>query len=84
MEEYAEGHRAVVEQVLNLDLYERQSLYDHLVENAREQNKYYKYNFLLRQLFTKIRDDLEGMFKGNYELSDPVCMPGTNPSAADR
>src|SRR5882724_8561722 len=71
MEEYAEGHRAVVEQVLNLDLYERQRLYDHLEENAREENKYYKYNFFYDNCSTKIRDDLEGMFKGNYELSDP-------------
>lgn len=48
--------RAMQEQLLNLQPTERQRLFQLLQENAREENRYYKYDFFYDNCATRIRD----------------------------
>jgi hypothetical protein len=48
--------RTMTEQVLNLNTAERQRLFDLLETNAREENKYYRYEFFYDNCATRIRD----------------------------
>lgn len=54
--EYKFFHRGIIEQVLNLSCAEKEKLQTALNENAREQNKYYKYDFILDNCTTRLRD----------------------------
>lgn len=56
MEEYIEAKRSVQEQVLLLSGDKKVELYNFLIENAREENKYYKYDFFFDNCATRIRD----------------------------
>ncbi len=51
--------RATKEQVLQLNAQQRQFLFDLLEENAREENKYYLYDFFYDNCATRIRDVVE-------------------------
>lgn len=53
---YKEENRSVQEQVINLDSTQVQKLFDFLTINAREENKYYKYDFLYDNCSTRPRD----------------------------
>ncbi|MBT8399344.1 MAG: DUF4105 domain-containing protein, partial [Rhodothermia bacterium] len=48
--------RPAVEQVLDLTHEERERLFDFLQTNAREENRYYRYDFLFDNCSTRIRD----------------------------
>lgn len=50
--------RPAVEQLLDLSLEERELLFDFLQTNAREENRYYRYDFLFDNCSTRIRDAL--------------------------
>ncbi len=50
--------RPAVEQVLDLTLDERELLFGFLQTNAREENRYYRYDFLFDNCSTRIRDAL--------------------------
>ncbi|MBL7804359.1 MAG: DUF4105 domain-containing protein [Saprospiraceae bacterium] len=52
-------HRAMQEQILNLDPAEKQRLFDLLQENALPQNREYKYDFFYDNCATRIRDIVE-------------------------
>ena len=54
--------RAMTEQVLNLSPAQKQRLFDILEENAREENRYYKYDFFYDNCATRIRDIVEKTF----------------------
>ena len=54
--EYRFFHRGIIEQVLNLSCAEQEKLLMALNENAKEQNKYYKYDFILDNCTTRLRD----------------------------
>lgn len=54
--------RSMREQLLNLDAEQRQRLFDLLQENAREENKYYKYDFFYDNCATRIRDIVKETF----------------------
>src|SRR5262249_39815084 len=56
--EYQEGKRIVWEQVLKLTVAEKQAIYDRLLDNEKEQHRYYKYDFLYDNCTTRIRDDI--------------------------
>ncbi len=58
--EYKENGRAVHEQVLKLTPTEKESWYQALIVNMREENKFYLYNFISDNCTTRIKD---GLFK---------------------
>lgn len=57
--EYQDGNRIVWEQVLNLTTAEKQAIFDRLLDNLKEQHRYYKYDFLYDNCTTRIRDDIQ-------------------------
>lgn len=54
--------RAMTEQLLQLDQEQKQRLFNLLQENAREENRYYKYDFFYDNCATRIRDIVEKTF----------------------
>ncbi|HVT86551.1 MAG TPA: DUF4105 domain-containing protein [Chitinophagaceae bacterium] len=56
MLEYEYEGRGVIEQVLDLSCEEKQNLLAALNENAKEENKYYKYDFVYDNCTTRLRD----------------------------
>jgi len=55
-EEYQYYQRGIVEQVLDLSCSEKKKLVSALHENAKEENKYYKYDFIVDNCTTRLRD----------------------------
>src|SRR5678815_12567 len=56
LEEYEYYQRGITEQVLNLSCTERGKLFSALQENAKDANKYYKYDFMVDNCTTRLRD----------------------------
>lgn len=56
IEAYKYEQRGITEQVLNLSCSEKQKLASALHENAKEENKYYKYDFVRDNCTTRLRD----------------------------
>ena len=54
--EYRYYQRGITEQILNLSCEEKQRLSAALQENAKEENKYYQYDFLSDNCTTRLRD----------------------------
>lgn len=59
---YREENRSINEQNLNLTLQQKQTLFEKLTINAREENKYYKYDFLFDNCSTRPRDIILSLF----------------------
>ena len=59
LEEYRYFKRGVTEQAINLSCEQRQRLVDALFENAKEENKYYRYDFNYDNCTTRLRDIVE-------------------------
>ena len=57
--EYQYYKRGVTEQVINLSCEEKQKMVGFLFENAKEENKYYRYDFNYDNCTTRLRDILE-------------------------
>ncbi len=66
--------RAMQEQVLNLDREQKQRLFALLQENAREENRYYKYDFFYDNCATRIRDVVDRTF-GQPIAWDSSALP---------
>lgn len=60
VKEYQYYHRGITEQVLNLTGEEKKAILDTLYNNSKEENKYYKYDFLFNNCTTKLRDIIIG------------------------
>ena len=56
---YIEEQRSVYEQVLNISPTEKQTLFDALVENAKKENRVYRYRHFSDNCSTRVRDQLE-------------------------
>lgn len=56
LEEYKYEGRGITEQVLNLSCAAKEKLMLALKENAKEENKYYKYDFVTDNCTTRLRD----------------------------
>lgn len=54
--QYNYEKRGITEQVLNLNCSEKEKLINALAENAKEENKYYKYDFVYDNCTTRLRD----------------------------
>ncbi|NEW82764.1 MAG: DUF4105 domain-containing protein [Mariniphaga sp.] len=59
MASYREEQRSVYEQVLNISQAEKQSLFDALVENAKKENRVYRYRHFSDNCSTRVRDQFE-------------------------
>lgn len=56
LDEYADPERRVEEQVLDINVEQKKAIQAYLVENAKEENRYYKYDFFFDNCATRIRD----------------------------
>jgi hypothetical protein len=56
VQQYQYDQRGIVEQVISLSCEEKQRLVYALHENAKEENKYYKYDFINDNCTTRLRD----------------------------
>ncbi|KAA6351149.1 hypothetical protein EZS27_001492 [termite gut metagenome] len=65
VEEYRYYNRSVWQQTLNLTAEEKGKLAGFLIENARPENRKYRYNFLYDNCATRPRDKIEECLNGN-------------------
>jgi hypothetical protein len=70
---YQQYNRGITEQVLNLSEQEKLDIYHALIENAKEENKYYQYDFFLDNCTTRLRDIIKKYHKPTPAL--PAVMP---------
>ena len=68
--QYQYEKRGITEQVLNLTCYEKNNLYNALIENSKEENKYYKYDFVYDNCTTRLRDIVENETKEKLVTKD--------------
>jgi hypothetical protein len=73
---YQAENRGITEQLLNLDATEKIGLMQALYENAKEQNKFYKYDFFFDNCTTRPRDMLV-KYKKSQPGFKPVMPKGT-------
>jgi len=59
MEEYQKDQRSVYEQILIISQSEKQSIFDALVENAKKENRVYRYRHFSDNCATRVRDQFE-------------------------
>ncbi len=90
MASYREEQRSVYEQVLNISQSEKQSLFDALIENAKEENRVYRYRHFSDNCSTRVRDQLEKCVNHQiqYDISKDTkksfrdlvdeCVPGNS------
>lgn len=76
LQEYIYEKRGVTEQVLNLSCNEKEKLAAALRENAKEENRYYKYDFIYDNCTTRLRDMVFNNADGPIETDD--IRPGKN------
>lgn len=76
MQQYQYEGRGVTEQVLNLSCEEKQNLFNALIENAKEENKYYKYDFIYDNCTTRLRDIVK------KETKEPFVTKNIRPDEA--
>lgn len=68
---YILQNRTVKEQVLNLSQFEKQLLYDYLINNYKPENQYYLYEFFFDNCATKIRDVIPIILKEDVNFKEP-------------
>lgn len=65
---YQEDGRSVYEQVLELNPTDAKTVNDFLINNLKEENKYYKYDFLFDNCSTRLRDVFTKSFGKRFTL----------------
>lgn len=75
VQQYQQRRRPIIEQVLNLKAEQRQDLFDFLLVNAREENRYYRYDFLFDNCSTRIRDAMVSVLGDDIHFA-PQPDPG--------
>jgi hypothetical protein len=70
---YQSTNRGITEQVLNLSAAEKISVQNFLHENARDENKYYKYDFFFDNCTSRLRDILKKYHDSSF--SKKYVMP---------
>ncbi len=82
---YREQNRSIHEQVLDLDSIQKQKAFEFLTINARDENKYYKYDFLFDNCATRPRDILlKVVYKQQVKFEDDVDDKSTYRALIDR
>ncbi len=74
--EYQTTGRGITEQVLNFTGAEKEALRAYLLNNIKEENKYYKYDFLFDNCTTRLRDIIV-QHKRNKPYFEAIVPPGT-------
>jgi hypothetical protein len=69
---YALDQRSITEQVLNLDCVQRKRVMAFVRENLREENKYYRYDFMYDNCTTRLRDIIEKYRDSSY-VTDSIA-----------
>ena len=64
---YIEEQRSVYEQVLNISPSEKQALFNSLVENAKKENRVYRYRHFSDNCSTRVRDQFEKCVNHNLQ-----------------
>jgi hypothetical protein len=64
---YEAQNRTIRRQLLNLTPMQRGALYDYLAWNAREENKYYRYDYYNDNCSTRVRDALDWVLNGTLK-----------------
>ncbi len=72
---YQQYNRGITEQVLNLSSNEKLAIYHALIENVKEENKYYQYDFFLDNCTTRLRDIIK-----RYHHPTPI-LPAVMPTS---
>jgi len=73
---YTEEGRGITEQILNLSEQEKNDIQHALIENLKEENKYYQYDFFYDNCTTRLRDIISKNKQPNPIL--PYVMPEKN------
>ena len=73
--EYKYEKRGIIEQQLNMNCEERQKLFNALRENAKEENKYYEYQYLFDNCSTRPRDIIASGFNGTVSFKNILSTP---------
>ena len=82
-EDYIRNGRNIQEQVLNLTLSEKQQMLNFLIDNAKPENREYRYNFFYDNCATRVRDLIENQVDGKVEFpTDNVGMTFRQHAAA--
>ncbi len=69
LDEYSNPERRVEEQVLLIDDDKKAQIQAFLVNNAKEENRYYKYDFFFDNCATRLRDILPEVLGSNFQYS---------------
>ncbi len=69
LDEYSNPERRVEEQVLLIDDDKKAQIQAFLVNNAKEENRYYKYDFFFDNCATRLRDILPDVLGSNFQYS---------------
>lgn len=75
LEHYRQRNRPVIEQELNLTIDHKQAFFDFLTINARDENRYYRYDFLFDNCSTRIRDAIKTALGDKIQFN-PEPDPG--------
>ncbi|GAA4302519.1 DUF4105 domain-containing protein [Compostibacter hankyongensis] len=77
MAAYREEERSVTEQVLNLSCVDRESIFAFLRNNARPENRSYKYDFFYDNCSTRPRDVFAGILGNSWQMPDQLIPQGS-------
>jgi hypothetical protein len=77
LEYYRSQNRTVEVQELNFSPPQRIAIRDFILNNAREENKYYKYDYFRDNCSTRARDVLDGTLGGALRMATDSVMSGT-------
>ena len=75
--EYDYYKRGIIEQAIDISCADKQKLLSALFENAKEENKYYRYDFNYDNCTTRLRDMLEKAAGKQLETKNILPKPGT-------
>ncbi len=72
-----QDRRPMQEQIFNMDLAQKQRIFDLLQENNKEENRYYKYDFFYDNCATRIRDIVQETFTYQIQYDTSALKKGT-------
>ena len=75
-EAYIYYNRFIHEQTLNLSQAQTQKIFDYLQQNARPENKYYRYDYFFNNCSTKIRDLFADLLKEDLQFDQSFLKTG--------